>query len=44
MVCKKADEKGMKVAEGVEFYIQYGSKTVKNISKQKAPRGDLRSL
>jgi len=34
-VCKKADEKGMKVAEGVEFYIQYGSKTVKNISKQK---------
>ena len=35
MVCKKADEKGMKVAEGVEFYIQYGSKTVKNISKQK---------
>ncbi|HJM44673.1 MAG TPA: aconitase family protein [Candidatus Poseidoniaceae archaeon] len=35
MVCKKADDYGMKVAEGVEFYIQYGSKAVKKVSEEK---------
>ena len=35
MVCKKADDCGMKVYEGVEFYIQYGSKTVKKTSEEK---------
>jgi 3-isopropylmalate/(R)-2-methylmalate dehydratase large subunit len=35
MVCEKANKCGMKVAENVEFYIQYGSKTVKEISKEK---------
>ncbi len=35
MVCEKANKCGMKVAENVEFYIQYGSKKVKEISEEK---------
>ena len=34
MVCEKADNCGMKVADHVEFYIQYGSKTVKEKAKE----------
>ena len=34
-VCRMADECGMKVAEGVDFYIQYGSKAVKRVSEEK---------
>jgi len=34
-VCKMADECGMNVAENVDFYIQYGSKTVKEISRKR---------
>jgi len=31
-VCKAADKIGLKVADGVEFYIQYGSGQVKNLA------------
>jgi 3-isopropylmalate/(R)-2-methylmalate dehydratase large subunit len=34
-VCRKADECGMKVAEGVDFYIQYGSRAVKKVSEER---------
>ena len=31
-VCKAADKSGLRVANGVEFYIQYGSGQVKNLA------------
>jgi len=34
MVTKAALDAGMKIAEGVECYIQFGSKTVKDLSKR----------
>ena len=35
MVCKSAENAGMKVKENVEFYLQYGSKQVKELSLER---------
>ena len=35
MVCQAADDAGLTVAEGVEFYIQYGSGLVKDLAVRK---------